>query len=96
MDWEDYHADPHTLILAMPDSGYLVYVWRKGTLVRKRVNKGEGAEQALPVGSGEATVQFVRAPDSKLISLRIDSVRKGKPLPGQTLEVTAALAGDWR
>jgi prepilin-type N-terminal cleavage/methylation domain-containing protein len=96
-DWDKYHADERTLILALPDGDHVVYRWKGGTLLRSETNKAGTAEHFLPVGNGEVTVQFARAgKDSKLVSLRVDPVRKGKPLTGQTLEFMAALAGDWR
>jgi prepilin-type N-terminal cleavage/methylation domain-containing protein len=96
-DWDKYHADERTLILAMPDAGHIIYVWQDGTLLRRETNKGGAAEHFLAVGDGEATVQFLRAEgNSKLVSLRVEPVRMGKPLPGQTLEIMAALSGDWR
>ena len=41
-----------------------------------------------------AFVQSVNGP--KMIRLELIPLRQGVPLPGQTLEIAAALGGDWR
>lgn len=53
------------------------------------------AERTLPVGGKQVGVEFVRD-GANLLRLRLLTVRDGNPAPGQTLEIAAALGGDWR
>lgn len=95
--WDNYRADQSTLILALPDGGHVVYLWQDGKLLRRALGKSGAGEHFLPVGSGNVAVRFVHDENTtQFVSLRIDTLRKGNALPGQTLEITAALAGDWR
>jgi prepilin-type N-terminal cleavage/methylation domain-containing protein len=95
--WEAFKADPHTLILEMKKNAYVVYLWQKDRLQRRTYagNKLTG-ERTLPLPS-QISVEFVRADaDSKLVRLRLHRSRGTDPLPGQSLEIAAALGGDWR
>jgi hypothetical protein len=50
----------------------------------------------LPVGSPTG-VEFVRpAANARLLLVRLSTLRDGKIVPGQALEIAAALGGDWR
>ena len=53
------------------------------------------AERALPVGGKQVGVEFVRD-GVYLMRLRLQTLRDGSPAPGQTLEIAAAVGGDWR
>jgi hypothetical protein len=61
------------------------------------MEEGKLSERVLPVGGTQVDVEFVRsAANPKLVCLRLHNMRKGSPLPGQTLEIAAALGGDRR
>jgi prepilin-type N-terminal cleavage/methylation domain-containing protein len=94
--WKQYVADPETLILQMKNQDHVVYRWRNGKLDRFSFEKGKENERSLPVSSRVA-VEFVRAaPNARLLRLRLSTMRDGKVVPGQVLEIAAALGGDWR
>lgn len=94
--WQEYVADSATLILQLKNRDHLVYHWHEGTLRRLTFENGEENERALPV-PGRMSVEFDRAaPDVKLVRLRLLTVRFGNAVPGQTLEIAAAVGGDWR
>ncbi len=92
--WREYVADEHTLILKMNAADHVVYVWNQETLTRKgSVNN----PRPLAVDAQRLSVEFNQdKTDPKLITLRLRTMRDGKPAAGQTLEITAALGGDWR
>ena len=103
-EWEPYRADGHTLILQMKTGERLIYRWRDGRLQRltceNRPFKAAAvpddrvkAERTLPVGK-QIAVEFVQ--DGKLVRLRLIALRNGKAVPGQTMEIAAALGGNWR
>jgi prepilin-type N-terminal cleavage/methylation domain-containing protein len=51
-------------------------------------------DRTLPTVGPHIGVEFVRA--ANVIRLRLHTLKAGQPVPGQSLEITAALAGDWR
>ncbi len=94
--WKQYVASTETLILQMKDQHHVVYVWSDGKLDRYQFGKGAENGRTLPV-SGQVGLEFVRAaPDAQLLRLRLSTLRDGKVVPGQALEIAAALGGDWR
>jgi prepilin-type N-terminal cleavage/methylation domain-containing protein len=96
-DWEQYRSGPGTLILQMKDGKHVVYVWQGKKLQRNDFDAREESGRVLPVDSKRTDVEFVRAdPKSNLVRLRLLAMRDGNPVPGETLEIAAALGGDWR
>ena len=93
--WQHLQADRHTLILQMKDDEHVAYVWHKGKLSRESGENGKLVERPLPIDASRVTVEFGQA-DLNLLRLRLVSLRDGKAVAGQTLEITAALGGDWR
>ena len=95
--WRDYEANAHTLILQMSADSHVVYLWRKKSLRRLDFDKEQKTEVALAVDGAQTDVAFVQvATGPKMICLELRPLRQGMPLPGQTLEIAAALGGDWR
>ena len=90
--WGDYQAGSRTLILQMPKGGHVVYFWKDDNLKRILGEDKKVTERLLP--TGDSPVEFFANP--KLIRMRLPSLRRGSPLPGQTLEFVAALGGDLR
>ena len=66
-----------------------------GTAAVPTVERGAIAERTLPVGGKQIGIEFVRA-GGNVLRLRLLTMRNGNPAPGQTLEIAAALGGDWR
>jgi prepilin-type N-terminal cleavage/methylation domain-containing protein len=96
-EWQQYKSNSQTLILEMKNKAHVVYAWHDGNLVRHAFENGKAFERILPVGGSRVGVEFVRAgPNPKLLRLRLDAMRDGSPVPGQSLEIAAALGGDWR
>jgi prepilin-type N-terminal cleavage/methylation domain-containing protein len=95
--WHDRRADEHRLILHMKTGEHVVYVWRDKILVRQIYAEKQSTEAALQVGGPNVDVEFVPAePAGKLVRLRLHTLRKGKRADGESLEIAAALGGDWR
>jgi prepilin-type N-terminal cleavage/methylation domain-containing protein len=94
--WQQYKANPQTLILEMKNNSHVVYVWQEGNLVRHAFEDGKEFERILPIGGSRVGVEFVAGPSPKLIRFRLHAIGDGNPLPGQSLEIAAALGGDWR
>jgi prepilin-type N-terminal cleavage/methylation domain-containing protein len=96
--WRHYQAGRHTLILRMKDGRHVLYVWSEGRLQR-RVLFGDRQEQAssFPMDADHVAVEFVREGSGpNVLRLRLAAVRQGNPVPGQALEIAAAVGGDWR
>ena len=94
---EPYQADAQTLILQMKNSEHIVYRWQEGELIRLAIKDQVQTERALPIGGKKVGVEFVHAhASSKVLRLRLTTLRGATPVPGQTLEIAAALGGDWR
>ena len=94
--WRDHEAGPDTLILKMKNNDHVLYRWRDGALKRLVTEDDEDTERTLPVGN-QTSVEFVRhGADSKVLRVRLNTVRAGKTASGQALEIAAALGGDWR
>jgi prepilin-type N-terminal cleavage/methylation domain-containing protein len=91
--WQDHVADASTLILHMKNQDYIVYTWQSGKLDRRLFERGKETTRNLPVGK-QVGVEFIRA--DKTVHLRLARLRENKSVPGQTLEINAALGGDWR
>ena len=96
LEWRDHQADEHTLILQMKNDQHVIYRWQQGTLERQSYETQQSSERTLPLDNRSVGVEFVRADKVALIRLRLSTLRKGVPQPGQTLEIAAALGGDWR
>jgi len=93
--WENNRAGPATLILQMPKGGQVIYLRKEEKLVRRSFEGQKETEQVLPVGSANGDVEFVvDAANPKLVRLALHSLRKGTPLPGQSLFFVAALVGE--
>jgi prepilin-type N-terminal cleavage/methylation domain-containing protein len=95
-EWQTFKADRRTLILQMPDGNHVVYVQQGDTLLRRAFENGKESVRTLPLGS-DVDVEFAGDGDNlNLIRMRMHVLREGSPLPGQALEIAAALGGDWR
>jgi prepilin-type N-terminal cleavage/methylation domain-containing protein len=95
--WQQHQAGPQTLILRMKDGEHVLYRWKEEKLERRTFAGANEAVRHLPVGGDGVGVEFVRdGPDAGLVRLRLLTLREGRPLPGQALEIAAALGGDWR
>jgi type II secretory pathway pseudopilin PulG len=95
--WRYYRADPRTLILENPDGGHVLYLWQEGRLERRVFADGQDSGSVVPIDGERVGVEFDRAgPAPRLVSLRLVTLRGARPLPGQTVTITAALGGDWR
>jgi prepilin-type N-terminal cleavage/methylation domain-containing protein len=91
-EWNDYKADAKTLILQGKDGQHIVYRWRDGALQRF----ASDLERTLPVGP-RVGVEFIRSgADPKLVRVRLHTLRDGNVVSGQSLEIAAALGGEWR
>ena len=95
--WRQYLADSHSLILQMKNGDHVVYLWQKGKLLRFAFEGDEESEQTIPLDAVRVGVEFARADSNpKLLRLRLLAMRGESPVQGQTLEIAAALGGDWR
>lgn len=95
--WQDHTADRHCLILHGKVDHHIVYVWNDATLRRYLFEKGKAREQIVLTADPDTEVELVRSElNPKLLCLRLLALRKGQPLPQQTLEFVADLGGDWR
>ncbi len=95
--WRDVTANANTLILKMKSDAHIVYVWDKGKLTREETMKVGTVKRTLPLDAGRGSIEFVRSSaDPTLLTLRLRTLRDGKAIAGQTLEISAALGGDWR
>lgn len=95
--WQQHRADEHHLILHMKTGDHILYAWRGQKLYRQEYTANKSAEVAMGVDGRGLTVEFV-APESaaKLVRLRVHRMHQGKRADGQSLEIAAALGGDWR
>jgi hypothetical protein len=85
------------LILHMKTGTHVVYAWRDKTLRRQAYADKQSTEATLPVGGLNVDVEFVPAePTAKLVRLRLHTLRRGERADGESLEIAAALGGDWR
>jgi hypothetical protein len=91
--WREYKSGADTLILQKSTDSHVVYRWHEGSLKRKSFAGKQESERELPVGVKESRVEFLEA-GSKLIRLRVRTLRDGKAVPGRTVEIAAALGGD--
>lgn len=95
--WQGHVADAHRLILHMKTGEHVVYVWQDKSLRRQAYTNNQTSEVTLPVGGLNVEVEFVPAEsNAKLIRLRLHMLRQGKLAAGESLEIAAALGGDWR
>jgi prepilin-type N-terminal cleavage/methylation domain-containing protein len=95
--WKRFNGDLRTLILHMKNEGHVVYRWQEAKLVRHTFEDGKEFESSFPVGGDRVGVEFVRVgAKPTIVSLRLVALRDGTVLPGQALEIAAALGGDWR
>jgi type II secretory pathway pseudopilin PulG len=95
--WQQYRADEHRLILHMKTGDHVVYVWKDQTLRRQVYADTQSSEVTLQVGGPNVDVEFVPAEsNANLVRLRLHTLRKGKRADGESLEIAAALGGDWR
>jgi prepilin-type N-terminal cleavage/methylation domain-containing protein len=94
--WGKYKSDEQTLILQMKKE-HVVYLWEDDKLQRFAIDDQQTLERTLPVSGNRVEVKFVHdAANAKLIRLQIRVVREGNAVPAQTLDIAAALGGDWR
>lgn len=95
-EWQDYVANERTLILKTKD-GHVVYLWENDRLHRRAFEKGAFQEREPPLADPNLRAEFVRdrrVPN--LVRLRLHRMRGNEIVQGHTLEIAAALAGDWR
>lgn len=95
--WMKYKADASTLILTRKDGTHIVYQWHDKKLHRFDFERPAELEWTVPIDPIGLDVEFVHATaKSKVIRMRLRSLRNDKPAPGEALEIAAALGGDWR
>jgi prepilin-type N-terminal cleavage/methylation domain-containing protein len=93
----ELQADPQRLTLKMKNDDQVTYVWQDGQLHRSAVADGKQSKRTLPVGGKQVGVEFGRdGANPKLVRLRLVPLRETSPVAGQTLEIVAALGGNWR
>jgi len=96
-EWQGRRADEHRLILQMKTGAHVVYAWQDNTLRRQVYLDKQSSEATLPASGPNVDVEFVVAePKAKLVRLRLHTLRKGERAEGESLEIAAALGGDWR
>jgi prepilin-type N-terminal cleavage/methylation domain-containing protein len=94
--WQLHQADGRTLILHIPGEGYVLYVHDLDELQRKTFEPGRELLRTLPAVAN-VMVEFVRDVQyPNLVRMRLQPLRQGIPVAGQTLEIAAALGGDRR
>ncbi len=95
-EWQDYVANERTLILQTKE-GRIVYLWDENRLVRRAFENGGLTEQFPPLSGRETRAEFVRdGREPKMVRLRLHRLRAGEVVEGQTIEIDAALGGDFR
>jgi prepilin-type N-terminal cleavage/methylation domain-containing protein len=92
-EWRDYKGGADTLILQKSKDSHVVYRWNEGSLQRKSFEGQQEVERTLQVGGKDVRVEFIDA-DSKLVRLRLRTMRDGKAVSGRTVEIAAAVKGD--
>jgi prepilin-type N-terminal cleavage/methylation domain-containing protein len=96
-EWEQHKASTQSLILQMKNGQHVLYSWQNGKLERRSFENGKESSRPLPVGDDQVGVVLVLdGSDAKLVRLRLSRLRDGVLVPGQVLEIAAALGGDWR
>jgi hypothetical protein len=96
-EWREHRAGPQALILRLKEGGHVLYLWKDDRLERRVFADKETPPQLLATGDGKVEVEFSRdGAETGLVRLRLLTLRGGKALPGQALEIAAALGGDWR
>jgi hypothetical protein len=94
--WRDYQAGPDTLILQMK-TGHVVYQWTKGQLLRREFDAAGERPRVIPLDASRVAVEFVLADQGAgVVRLHLQNMRDGQAMPGQGLELAAALGGDRR
>ena len=83
------------MILQMKTGDHVIYVWHDKALRRQLFTGKESSETSFAVDGRSVDVEFA-GPDAKLIRLRLHTLRNGKRADGETIEIAAALGGDWR
>jgi prepilin-type N-terminal cleavage/methylation domain-containing protein len=95
--WQDYKAGPGTLILQLKEGHHVVYQWKDGQLERRAIEGREEPARGIAIDKEKVDVEFVRdGSGSGLVKLRLFTLRDGKRSSEETLEIAAALGGDWR
>ena len=93
----ELQADPQTLTLKTKENDQVTYVWKDGQLRRSATEDGKQSQRALPVGGNQVDVEFGRdGVNPRLVRIRLIPLRDKGPVTGQTLEIVAALGGNWR
>jgi hypothetical protein len=94
---EDVAAGPDCLILRKADGSKVVYRRAGEGLERSETTKSGTTVRHLPLGVDEASVEFTRAEDGRLLTLRLTEVRgQGSARRPHLVAITAALGGDLR
>jgi prepilin-type N-terminal cleavage/methylation domain-containing protein len=91
--WREYTSDVDTLILRTTEEETIVYTKAEGGLLRIAAQNDQQLERPTPLPEGTA-IEFVQA--ERIIRVRLTPARGGKAHAGQSLEIAAALGGDWR
>jgi hypothetical protein len=94
---DDLVAGPDCLILRKADGSKVIYRWAGERLERSETTKSGTTVRHLPLGVEQARVEFTRAEDGRLLTLRLTEVHGlGNARRQHLVVVTAALGGDLR
>jgi hypothetical protein len=93
----DMMAGPACLILRMEDGTTVIYRWAGERLERSVTKASATTTSHLPLGVEQASVEFVKAQDGRLLTLRLTEVHgQGNARRQYVVNVTAARGGDLR
>jgi hypothetical protein len=92
--WQRYQAGPQTLILRMPGGSHVVYHPYEEGWERRALENGKLTAHNLPLESSDVEMEFVRG--ARTITIRLHRLLRGRRVPGQAVEIAAALGGDAR
>ena len=91
---DGWTAGPTCLLLRGPDGRHVAYRWTDGRLERLELPGAKSAQ--VPVGTDGTEVEFVRpTADRRVVAIRVSSPARLRS-PAATLEISAALGGDYR
>jgi hypothetical protein len=93
----DAEAGPGCLILRAADGSHVIYRWASERLQRSQTTNSGTTARHLPLGVDQASVEFTRAENDRLVTLRLNEVHgQGNARRHHQVAVTAALGGDLR
>jgi prepilin-type N-terminal cleavage/methylation domain-containing protein len=95
-EWQDYQGSVRTLILRTK-TGHVIYTAEDGRLHRRAFEGANISSREIPVGGAQVQVEFLRpGPNARTVRLRLHAMARDEPMAGHSLEIAAALGGDWR